>query len=124
MGRYLGGIAVIDGWSRPVDSRGVGIAVLGPLTIEGDHKVLGRRDRVVLAALAVHPGEVVSAEALADVLRGHRVPPSGPKNVQGCVVRLRKLLGNHAIETTPTGYRLAVPLDGTAGIRHGSRHRV
>jgi len=111
MGRYLGGIAVIDGWSRPVDSRGVGIAVLGPLTIEGDHKVLGRRDRVVLAALAVHPGEVVSAEALADVLWGHRVPPSGPKNVQGCVVRLRKLLGNHAIETTPTGYRLAVPLD-------------
>ena len=40
----------------------MGIAVIGPLTIEGDHKELGRRDRVVLAALAVHPGDVVSAE--------------------------------------------------------------
>jgi WD40 repeat protein/DNA-binding SARP family transcriptional activator len=87
----------------------VGIAVLGPLTIEGEHKVLGRRDRVVLAALAVHPGEVVSAEALADVLWGERPPVSWPKIVQGGVVRLRKLLGVHAIETVPGGYRLAVP---------------
>lgn len=89
----------------------MGIAVLGPLTIEGDHKALGRRDRVVLAALAVHPGDVVSAEVLADVLWGEQVPPSWPKVVQGCVVRLRKVLGIHAIETLPLGYRLAVPLD-------------
>ncbi|HYU86738.1 MAG TPA: BTAD domain-containing putative transcriptional regulator [Kribbellaceae bacterium] len=89
----------------------MGIAVLGPLTIEGEQKVLGRRDRVVLAALVVHPGEVVSAEALADVLWGEQLPPSWSKIVQGCVVRLRKLLGTHAIETSPLGYRLAVPLD-------------
>ncbi len=89
----------------------MGIAVLGPLTIEGEQKVLGRRDRVVLAALAVRPGEVVSAEALADVLWGDRVPPTWPKVVQGCVVRLRKILGSRAIETLPLGYRLAVPLD-------------
>jgi DNA-binding SARP family transcriptional activator len=57
----------------------VGIAVLGPLAIEGDHKALGRRDRVVLAALAVHPGAVVSAEALADVLWGEQMPSSWPK---------------------------------------------
>ncbi|WP_166665752.1 nSTAND1 domain-containing NTPase [Kribbella caucasensis] len=89
----------------------MGIAVLGPLTIEGEHKVLGRRDRVVLAALAVHPGEVVSAEALADVLWGEQVPPSWAKIVQGCVVRLRKLLGSRAIETSPLGYRLTLPVD-------------
>jgi DNA-binding SARP family transcriptional activator len=89
----------------------VGIAVLGPLTIEGDHKALGRRDRVVLAALAVHPGDVVSADVLADVLWGEQVPASWSKVVQGCVVRLRKVLGIHAIETEPLGYRLAVPLD-------------
>ncbi|WP_405066683.1 winged helix-turn-helix domain-containing protein [Kribbella sp. NBC_01510] len=89
----------------------MGIAVLGPLTIEGEHKVLGRRDRVVLAALVVHPGEVVSAEELADVLWGEQLPPSWAKIVQGCVVRLRKLLGVQAIETTALGYRLVVPLD-------------
>ncbi len=89
----------------------MGIAVLGPLTIEGDQKVLARRDRVVLAALAVHPGDVVSAEQLADVLWGDQLPASWPKVVQGCVVRLRKVLGAHAIETAPPGYRLAVPLD-------------
>ena len=89
----------------------MGIAVLGPLTIEGEHKVLGRRDRVVLAALAVHPGEVVSAEALADVLWGEQPPSSWSKVVQGCVVRLRKLLGAYAIETTALGYRLTVSLD-------------
>jgi WD40 repeat protein/DNA-binding SARP family transcriptional activator/energy-coupling factor transporter ATP-binding protein EcfA2 len=89
----------------------VGIAVLGPLTIEGEERALGRRDRVVLAALVVHPGDVVSAEALADVLWGEQLPASWPKVVQGCVVRLRKALGNQAIETSPLGYRLAVPLD-------------
>ncbi|TDO44617.1 DNA-binding SARP family transcriptional activator [Kribbella sp. VKM Ac-2527] len=89
----------------------MGIAVLGPLTIEGEETVLGRRDRVVLAALAVHPGEVVSAEALADVLWDDQPPATWSKVVQGCVVRLRKLLGSHTIETTPLGYRLAVPLD-------------
>ncbi|WP_328519281.1 nSTAND1 domain-containing NTPase [Kribbella sp. NBC_00359] len=89
----------------------MGIAVLGPLTIEGEWKNLTRRDRVVLAALAVHPGEVVSAGALADVLWGDRPPASEAKVVQGCVVRLRKLLGSHAIETSPAGYRLAVTDD-------------
>ncbi|MFG1628696.1 BTAD domain-containing putative transcriptional regulator [Kribbella sp. NPDC049227] len=89
----------------------MGIAVLGPLTIEGEWKNLARRDRVVLVALAVHPGEVVSAGVLADVLWGERPPASAGKVVQGCVVRLRKLLGSHAIETSPDGYRLTIPHD-------------
>ncbi|MFD3400131.1 BTAD domain-containing putative transcriptional regulator [Kribbella sp. NPDC058693] len=89
----------------------MGIAVLGPLTIEGDHTSLGRRDRAVLAALAVRPGEVLSAAALADAVWGERPPASWSKNLQGCMVRLRKSLGGSAIETSPQGYRLAVPLD-------------
>ncbi|WP_132297017.1 BTAD domain-containing putative transcriptional regulator [Kribbella sp. VKM Ac-2568] len=92
----------------------MGIAVLGPLTIEGDQgqpQVLGRRDRVVLAALAVRPGYVVSSEELAAVVWGEQPPSSWPKVIQGCVVRLRKILGVHSIETLPLGYRLAVPLD-------------
>jgi WD40 repeat protein/DNA-binding SARP family transcriptional activator len=89
----------------------VGIAVLGPLTIEGDHTPLARRDRVVLAALAVRPGEVVRAEELADAVWPDTLPHSWPKVVQGCVMRLRKVLGVHAIETVPHGYRLTVALD-------------
>jgi WD40 repeat protein/DNA-binding SARP family transcriptional activator len=89
----------------------VGIAVLGPLSVEGDGAVLGPRDRVVLAALSVRPGEVVSAERLADALWAEGPPASWPKVVQGCVVRLRKSLGAPAIETTRQGYRLALPVD-------------
>jgi DNA-binding SARP family transcriptional activator len=92
----------------------VGIAVLGPLTIEGDRgepHAVGPRDRVVLLALVARPGEVVSAAALSDALWGDNVPPSATKIVQGCVMRLRKLLGANAIETSPAGYRLAVPTD-------------
>ena len=81
------------------------------MSIDGRAGALGRRDRVVLAALAVHPGEAVTADGLADLLWGEAPPASAAKIVQGCIVRLRKLLGGHAIETTPDGYRLTVPMD-------------
>ncbi len=81
------------------------------MSIDGRSDALGRRDRVVLAALTVHPGEGVTADGLADLLWGEAPPASAAKIVQGCIVRLRKLLGSHAIETTPDGYRLTVPLD-------------
>jgi WD40 repeat protein/DNA-binding SARP family transcriptional activator len=87
------------------------VAVLGPVSVEGDTAVLGPRDRVVLAALVLRLGETVSAERLADALWGGRPPPTGAKVIQGCVARLRKVLGAPAIETTPQGYRLALPVD-------------
>ena len=90
-----------------------GIALLGPLVVHGEGGrpavALGPRDRVVLAALAVPHGEVVSAERLADALWGERPPASWNKVVPGCVMRLRKALGAAAIGTTAHGYRLAVP---------------
>ena len=48
---------------------------------------------MVLEVLALRPGEVVSAERLADALWGDVAPPTWHKVVQGCVVRLRKVLG-------------------------------
>ena len=60
----------------------------------------------MLAALAVHCGEAVSAERLADALWGDELPASWPKVVQGCVVRLRRSLGKDVVETVPGGYRL------------------
>lgn len=87
------------------------IAVLGPLCIDGDDSALGPRDRVVLEVLVLRPGDVVSAERLADAMWGEVAPPTWNKVVQGCVVRLRKVLGASAIETSPAGYRLTTPAD-------------
>lgn len=87
------------------------VGVLGPLEIDGVAASLGQRDRVVLQALAVRPGTPVSAETLSDALWGEAPPPSWQKVVQGCVVRLRKVLGAAVIETSPQGYRLVLHVD-------------
>ncbi len=89
----------------------MGIAVLGPLGVDGSRVSLGARDRVVLAALAMGPRRTLTAEQLADAVWGAAPPPSGRKNVQSCIVRLRRVLGADAIVTTPQGYRLALPPD-------------
>jgi DNA-binding SARP family transcriptional activator len=71
----------------------------------------------VLAALAVHPGEVMSSDRLADALWGEEPPASWSKVVHGCVMRLRKALGPAAIETTSGGYRLSVTGDDLDTLR-------
>ena len=86
----------------------MGIAVLGPLQVDGEANGLSPRDRVVLAALVVRGRDPSSTEALADVLWGGDPPASWPKVVHGCVARLRKRLGAAAIELGSGGYRLAV----------------
>ena len=82
------------------------LRVLGPLEVDGATQVLGPRDRVVVSALALRPGERVDAEALAEALWGEDPPTSAAKVVQGCVSRLRKALGADAIETVDGGYRV------------------
>jgi WD40 repeat protein/DNA-binding SARP family transcriptional activator len=66
---------------------------------------------VVLAALALWPGEVITSERLADALWGEQPPVTWRKVIQGCVARLRKVLGAAAIETGHHGYRLVLPVD-------------
>jgi DNA-binding SARP family transcriptional activator len=100
--------------------RAVGIAVLGPLRVDGDGTSLGPRDRVVLETLTVRPGEVVSAERLADALWADKVPVTWPKVVQGCVVRLRTVFGADAIETSPQGPRCHHDGDSTSVIRRAA----
>jgi DNA-binding SARP family transcriptional activator/WD40 repeat protein len=87
------------------------IGVLGPLEIDDRSARLGTRDRVVLAALAVRSGEVLSREHLADAVWGAAPPPSWAKNLQGCISRLRRQLGPDLIETSGQGYRLQAPAD-------------
>jgi DNA-binding SARP family transcriptional activator/energy-coupling factor transporter ATP-binding protein EcfA2 len=87
----------------------MGIAVLGPLTVDGQSNGLAPRDRVVLAVLAMTPGAPVSTERLADALWPDQPPASWAKVIQSAVVRLRRVLGPSAIETVPHGYRLTLP---------------
>ena len=87
------------------------VGVLGPVTLDGDAAALSPRDRVVLAALTVPADGPVGAARLADALWGAEPPTSSTKVVQGCVVRLRKVLGQRAIETLPDGYRLTLSGD-------------
>ncbi len=86
----------------------MGIAVLGPIRVDGQVNGLSPRDRVVLSALVVRAGEPTSTEALADALWGEAMPASWAKVVHGCVVRLRKRLGAAAIESGSSGYRLTL----------------
>jgi len=89
----------------------MGIAVLGPLQVDGHPDGLSPRDWVVLSALVVRARESVSTEALADALWGDQVPVSWATVVHGCVWRLRKALGSAAIDTSPTGYMLTLSDD-------------
>ena len=85
--------------------------MLGPLVVEGDANGLGPRDRVVLSVLVVRAGAPVTRDALADALWRDEVPTTWTKVVQGCIVRLRKVLGHAAIESGPAGYRLTLSDD-------------
>ena len=60
----------------------------------------------MLAALLVRPGDPLSPEQLAGALWGEQPPPSWPKVVQGCISRLRRVLGAESIATVPSGYRI------------------
>src|SRR5689334_1598218 len=75
--------------------RGMAIGVLGPLVVDGESSI-SPRDRVVLSVLVVRRGEFVAPDVLADALWGDAPPASAAKVVQGCVSRLRRLLGPDA----------------------------
>jgi DNA-binding SARP family transcriptional activator/WD40 repeat protein/energy-coupling factor transporter ATP-binding protein EcfA2 len=93
------------------------LTVLGRLTADGGELELGPRDRVVLQMLLLHLGSATSAAQLADALWPGTPPASWRKVVQGCVVRLRRVLGSGIIQTTPHGYRLEVPGEDLDAVR-------
>jgi hypothetical protein len=46
----------------------VGVGVLGPLQVDGRENGLSPRDRVVVSAMVVRAGDLISTDALADAL--------------------------------------------------------
>ena len=89
----------------------MGVEILGPLQVDHGEVQLGARDRMVLSALVMRPGQVLSPEQLADAVWGEQPPATWAKGLQGCVSRLRKHLGSDAVRTTPRGYQLVLPAD-------------
>ena len=89
------------------------LRLLGPLEVRlGDGPVeLGpRKQRAVLAMLALKPGRTVAADHLAEGLWGDESPPSGAKMVQLYVSHLRRLLGDNGVRivTHGRGYELQI----------------
>jgi DNA-binding SARP family transcriptional activator/tetratricopeptide (TPR) repeat protein len=89
------------------------VRLLGPIdvTVEGVHRpVRGLRRKAVLAALAVHRGQVVSTDRIAEVVWGAEPPSTATNTLQHHVAHLRQVLGSRdAILARPPGYML--PLD-------------
>jgi peptide/nickel transport system substrate-binding protein len=97
----------------------VEIKLLGPveLTIGRRAVALGRRkQRALLALLALNANRVVSTDRLLDALWGERPPPTAPVALYGLVSALRKLLEPEQAETLVTkapGYMLQLPTEQT-----------
>ena len=96
------------------------IRLLGPLGVlrEGEPVPLPRRQqRALLAALALHAGEVVSTDRLIEDLWGAGAPRSALGSLQNAVSALRKSVGPDVLLTQQPGYRLALEPDAVDALR-------
>lgn len=87
------------------------LGILGPVELvgEGPIRLGGVKERCLLAALAVHCGEAVSAAYLADALWGDDPPRTAVKTLQNYVLRVRRALAGAeglSIVSLPAGYCL------------------
>jgi DNA-binding SARP family transcriptional activator len=94
--------------------------LLGPFEVlDGGRSIaLGSpKQRALLAILAIHANEPLSADVLIDELWDEEPPESARNTLQAYVSRLRKALdteeadGNHVIESLQAGYVLRTPID-------------
>jgi DNA-binding SARP family transcriptional activator/pimeloyl-ACP methyl ester carboxylesterase len=97
----------------------VRISLLGPLMVDGEpgEAVLrAAKERSLLAALALSPGQVVGFDSLVDALWGDAPPATARKTLQTYMSNMRRALGPEAVETAASGYVLrADPEDVDVG---------
>ena len=85
------------------------IGILGPVELRGPAHLGGAMERCLLATLAVHCGEAVSAESLVDALWNDDPPRTATKTLQNYVLHVRRAMAGAAglsIVTQPSGYCL------------------
>lgn len=103
------------GNTRPVTANhAVLVALLGEVALRRDGALVpvpGTRARLLVAALATHPGRSRNAQALIDDVWGDE-PPRAPMNaLHTQVSRLRSALPEGVLEIGPAGYRLVLAPD-------------
>lgn len=97
--------------TRPVPPR---FQLLGPLSItDGQVEVVlpPSKPTVLLAALLLHPNQVVSIDFLKRAIWGEEEPATAKAALQSCVLRLRRTFAGHGIanntvQNVPGGYRM------------------
>ena len=72
-----------------------------------------RRQRALLALLALRAGETIAVDRLVDDLWGAEAPRTAVASLQNAVSQLRKYLGHEAVLTREPGYALDT---GRAGV--------
>jgi DNA-binding SARP family transcriptional activator/DNA-binding XRE family transcriptional regulator len=108
----------LDGAMRTsqVSPADVCVAILGPLAAasRGIRVLIGpARTRTVLGLMVLCQPAGISTDDLLEALWGERPPPTAVTMVQGCISRLRRILGcgqrgrRHLVEMTDGRYRLA-----------------
>lgn len=107
--------------------QGLRFGVLGPLEVWRDGQLLvvpaGRR-RSVLAALLLHAGNPVSADALVEAAWDGDVPTDPKAALYTVVSRLRSLLGDAVLGGGPSGYQINVTEDALDATRFDRLCRV
>ena len=93
------------------------VRLLGPVDLavgSGVRDVPGLRRRAVLAALALHSGDVVSADRVIAAVWGEHPPATATNTLQRHVSHLRRLFGSRtAILARGSGYALNLGADAT-----------
>lgn len=86
------------------------VRLLGSVDVVVDdvpRPVRGPRRKAVLAALALHPGEIVSTDRLVDIVWGDAAPAAAAVTLQSHLSHLRRVLGDQvAIIARAPGYLL------------------
>ena len=96
------------------------VRVLGPVTVDVDgleRRLTARRQRAVLACLALHPGVAMSADRLLEEVWGEDLPDTGAHTVAYQISKLRNALEpdrvgeGTLITTTSAGYSVRIAAD-------------
>jgi DNA-binding SARP family transcriptional activator len=97
------------------------IRLLGCIEVDLDGEASIRigaaKARWLLAFLALNAGRGRSVDSIIDALWGEHPPASAPNLVQGYVSDLRKVVGRQHIQTTESGYSLAIEGDAVDVVR-------
>jgi DNA-binding SARP family transcriptional activator len=90
---------------------GVELRILGPLEVVENGRTLtlgSRKQRALLALLALHAGKVVSRDRLIDDLWHGEPPAAAETTLRSHISRLRSTLGASRLLTRPPGYVLVL----------------